>query len=368
MKFARQSRRRSRFVPVLAGLLTLLVSAAPASAAAGWTGPTQIGTVSDCSDVALAIDSEGATHVAAACGGSVRHLTDATGAWATTTFSHPSNRVDLDPQIAIDGDIIHIAYTRAIPSGDAFVSIGVYHRERALDGDTWSTAVRLGSSGDTLGGFTVVDGVVHATVAARNGDVFYETDKTGTLRRWPLPEAAFPGSLHVESDGAPRFAYDTGISLRYAVFHGSGFDWWLIPGTDPGSQDPQLALDADNKAHVTWTQIGLPAPGAASGVFYATNRTGEWKMIGNGRVTANYGDSALEIDLETGRPHVMVATNAAVKYYTQVSATGWGGVTINPLVADDVDIAIDRATGRLVVVSSRLTADLPANLFLHTKP
>lgn len=366
--FTGQLRRRGRSVSMLAGLLALLVAAVPASAAVGWTGPTQIGTVADCSDVSLAIDSEGATHVAASCSGSVRYLTDATGAWVTTTFSHPANRRDVNPKIAIDGDTVHVAYTRYLPPGAGPTSIGIYHRERALDGDTWSTAARIGSSGDELGGFSVVDGAIHATIAAKNGDVFYETDRTGVLRRWALPGAAFPGPLHVESDGAPRFVYDTGSALRYAIFHGSGFDWWLIPGTDPGSGDPQLALDADNKAHVIWTQISIPAAGAVYGVFYATNRTGEWKGIGSGRVTSNYGESALEVDLDTGRPHLVVATNAVVKYYTQVSASAWGGVTINPRVADDVDIAIDRATGQVKVLSSRLTEDLPAHLFLHTRP
>lgn len=365
VRHSRPWRRAALLGPLFAALLWTT----PVGAVAGWSGPTQIGSVADCTDVAVAVDAAGGRHVAASCGGSVRYLSDADGEWATTTFSHPVNRADLGPKIAIDGDTIHVAYTR-YPSGTGtFAPIGVYHRERALDGDAWSTAVRIGSSGDLLGDFTVIDGVVHATVTSRTGASFYETDVSGSLRRFALPDATSPGSLHVENDHAARFVYETSTFLRYAVFHGSGFDWSIIPRTDSSSEDPQLVLDNDNKSHVTWTQVA--AGGAAAiraGAYYATNRSGVWTGIGAGKVTANVGTTSLEVDLATGRPHVVVATSAAVKYYTPASARAWAGITINVRAASDVDVAIDRNTGQVVVVSSGLAADLPATLFVSTRP
>ena len=107
--------------------------ASPAFAVSGWTGPTQIGSVGDCADVSAAIDGNGAIHVVAACGTNVRHLTDASGSWVMTTFSHPDDRVDLGPRIAIDGNVIHVAYTRIVPEDDGARSIGVYHRQRESD-------------------------------------------------------------------------------------------------------------------------------------------------------------------------------------------------------------------------------------------
>jgi hypothetical protein len=344
--------------------------APPALAVSGWTGPTQIGSVGDCGDVSAAIDGTGAIHVVAACGTNVRHLTDASGSWVTTTFSHPDERVDLGPRIAIDGDVVHVAYTRVIPEDDGARSIGVYHRQRDLAGTTWSTAERIGESSDELGSFAFVEGVLHATIADRDGVVFYETDLDGTLRRYRLPGATSAGALDVEGDGAARFAYETADSLRYAVFLGSSFDWWTVPGTDANSDDPQIALDASNKAHVIWTQYRLPDAGTVEllGTYYVTSRPGAWTSIGAARLTANGGGSSLEIDFQTSRPHIALATTAAAtKYYTPASGK-WSGLTIDPFAARDAALAIDRETGRVVVVAAREVGAGAPSLFLLTKP
>lgn len=371
--FARHLLRRSGFVPVVAGLLLVVASAGPTFGVSGWTGPDQIGTVDGCGEVSLAHNVAGARHIVADCGTSVRYLTDATGEWVTTTFSHPANRLDLGPKIAIDGDTIHVAYTRFMPENGAYVSIGVYQRERALDGDTWSTTVRLGNSGDTLDSFTVIDGVVHAVIASRTGDIYYETDVSGALRRYLLPGATGSAAVHVESDHAARFVYETDGLLRYAVFHGSGFDWSSIPGADADADDPQLVLDRDNKAHVTWTHVRLPdeaaGPAGADGVFYATNMTGEWTPVASRRVTAYTGPSALDLDLDTGRPHVLVATNVGLKYYAPASGKAWGGLTLTPRIASDLDVSFDQDTGQVVVAYVRLETEFNTDgLYLMTKP
>jgi hypothetical protein len=287
-----------------------------------------------------------------------------------TTFSHPDDRVDLGPRIAIDGNVIHVAYTRIVPEDDGARSIGVYLRQRELTGTTWSTAERIGESSDELGSFTVVGGVLHATIADGDGVVLYETDRDGTLRRYRLPGATNPGALDVEGDRATRFAYETAGSLRYAVFLGSSFDWWTVPGTDANSGDPQIALDASSKAHIIWTQYRLPEAGTVEllGTYYATSRSGAWTSIGAARLTANGGGSSLEIDFETSRPHIALATTAAAtKYYTPVSGK-WSGLTIDPFASRDAAIAIDRENGRVVVVAAREEDAGAPNLFLLTKP
>ncbi len=115
MRDTRDVRRRG-LLPLLGALLSLIVVATPASAVAGWTAPSQVGTVAGCSQVSAGIDAEGGQHVAAECGTNIRYLTDVSGSWTQATFSHPSDRMDLEPQIAIDGGRLYIAFTRAAPA------------------------------------------------------------------------------------------------------------------------------------------------------------------------------------------------------------------------------------------------------------
>jgi hypothetical protein len=366
--------RRGRLFSLFGALLTLLVATAPASAVAGWSNPARLGSISGCSDVSAAIDADGRQHLVAECGTHVRYLTNVTGSWTTTTFSHPADRFDLEPQIAIDGTTVYVAYTRAAPATCGLDHIGVYYRWRTLPSGAWSTTTRLGRSGDVLQSFRVVDDVFHATVMDATGAVQYETTVSGSLKRYRLPGATGTSSMRVGSDGAARIVYETDSLLRYAVFHGSGFDWSAIPATGPGDSRPLLVLDADNRAHVIWTHTGEEGcgaedPGPLAGTYYATNRTGEWTAPAARRFTRNIGDASLTMDAVSGQVHVLIALETGVKYYTKTAAGRWSGVTVSSHGATSATIRSDGEGRRLLAAYTRLEPDFAlGGIYALTKP
>jgi hypothetical protein len=359
----RRTRSRALPLPLLGALLALVLTAVPAGAAAGWTSPTQLGTVTGCTDVSAAIDADGRQHVVATCGTNVRYLTNVSGSWKTTTFSLPADRLDLEPQIAIDGNSVYVAYTRAAPATCGLDYIGVYYRWRTLPNGAWSTTTRIGRSSDTLESFRVVDGVFHLTVQDGDGVGQYETTAIGSLQRYVLPGSDFltQSSLRIGDDGAARVVYTHDGPIRYAVFHGSGFDWQIIPGTGVSDTDPHLVLDADNRAHVIWTHGGGAGCGIdeppAPGTYYATNRTGEWTPTGSRRFTRNIGPSSLAMDPVGGQLHVVLALENGVKYYTKPATGSWSGVTISSHGAASAVIRRDPANGRLFAAYTRLSPD-----------
>jgi hypothetical protein len=369
----RHSARRVRLglVPLLAGLLALLVAAGPAFGAFGWTGPTPIGTVTGCVGVASALDAGSARHVVAECEGNVRYLTDAGGDWELTTFSHPDQRVDVAPRIAVEEDVIYVAYTRLIAESDA-PPIGIYYRRKTIEGATWSTTQRLGDSGDRLDDFVVVAGTIHATITSRGGDIFYLRGTPDSLVRYRLPGASGRAAVRVGDDGASRFVYETATLLRYAVFHGTGFDWSSIPGTDAGSLGPSLVLDGDSKAHVSWTHVRLPDVSPSSGtdgVFYATNASGEWTPAADRRVTGGAGRSSLALDPISGAVHILVGGSTGLRYYTLAATGRWTPLTLSALSVSDVHALVDVPGERVVVVASQIAPDFAAGgLFSMTKP
>ena len=320
---------------VLSLLVAFVVAVGPVSAVAGWSAPTALGSVTGCSQVSAAIDGTGRRHVAAECATNVRYLTDVSGAWATTTFSHPAERFDIAPQIAIDGTTVYVAYTRAAPATCGLDTIGVYYRWRTLPNGAWSITTRLGRSGDQLQSFDVVDGVFHATVLDLAGVVQYETTAGGALKRYALPGATGLSSVAVGSDGGARMVYETSGFLRYAVFHGSGVEWSAIPGTGPPG-------------------CGAEEPTALDGTYYATNVTGEWTPAASRRFTRNMGIAELALSAESGAIHVLIGGELGIKSYTRPAGGSWSGVTVSSHQGIDVGLAIDAASGALFGAYSRL--------------
>jgi hypothetical protein len=376
----RRVRTRAHTLPLLGALLVSLIAmtiaVAPVAAAAGWTSPAQLGSITGCAELAAAIDQNGRQHLVGECGTNVRYLTNASGSWTTTTFSHPPDRFDLTPQIAIDGSTVYVAYTRVAPATCGYDYIGVYYRSRTLPNGAWSTTTRIGSSRDVLQGFRVVDGVFHLTVQDGRGLGQYETTASGSLKRYVLPGSWDLGSssLRVGDDGAARVVYTTDGPIRYAIFHGSGFDWQNIPGTSVVDTEPQLVLDADNRAHVIWTHGGSVGCGSDEppqpGTYYATNRTGQWTPAGSARrFTASIGPKSLTMDPVGGSVHVVVGLDNALKYYTKTASGSWSGVTISSHGAASAVIRRDPDSGRLFAAYVRLTPDFDLGaIYGLTKP
>ena len=158
--------------------------------------------------------ASGRYHVAATCGRTIRYAEGAaTGSWSGTAFRSPARHDDVDPQLAIDGDTLHLAFTRYGPptdadtcgTGVAYEDLGVYERTRSLPDGAWSEARRLGREGDVLDSFRVADGTIHATVTNNTtGRTFYETVDGGSTARVPLKRVGSNASLRVGDDGKGR--------------------------------------------------------------------------------------------------------------------------------------------------------------------
>ena len=202
--------RRTKLASALA-VLGLVVCASTATGATGWTGPRLVGPAGNCGDVTAAIDAGGGYHVVAECDGTIRYSSSRPdGTWSTTSFAHPLSQTDHQPQVAIDGSVVYVAYTREQFAGCGFDWAGVYYRTRTLPGGTWSAAKLLGRAGDHLQSLRVVGGMIHATVdlASDFYEVDYETSSGGTLHRYPITDAVGLTSLRIGSDGRARIVYE----------------------------------------------------------------------------------------------------------------------------------------------------------------
>lgn len=367
-----------RMPPFVGALVALVLTASSVNAATGWTGPRLVGPPGYCSDVTAAIDASGGYHVVTECDGRIRYSSsEADGTWSTTYFAHPLSQSEHQPQLAIDGGVAYVAYTREKFAGCGFDWAGVYYRTRTLPGRTWSAARPLGRAGDHLQSLRVVDGTIHATVDQSDVryQVSYETSTSETLHRYPLSDAIGLTSLRVGSDGLARIVYEGARSLRYAVFNGSGFTRSSIPGTTSEDRRPLLVLESGNKAHVVWTHA--PGPGCAEGsgnpdldgTYYATNRTGAWTAIAFRRVTTDLGVKSLTVDAGTGRVHVLVGGESGLRHYTDTATGPWSVLKLSSAIVTSCAIRLDPATGTLLAVYARASDEkISASIYAFTKP
>jgi len=353
--------RRNLGMSLLGAISSLSIMAAPASAVTGWTGPQAIGSAAYCFGVNAAIDATGRSHMAAMCIDHVQYSSsNPNGSWSTTTFAHPSGTSDVDPQIAIDGSTIYIAFIRVTPADCGVFNVGTYVRSKSLTGGSWSAATLLGHAGDRLQSFRVVSGKIHATVDSdyppNTSHVYYETYSGGVLKRYVLAGAGYQSSLRVGGDGLARIVYEVAAGLRYAVFNGVGLTSSSIPGTTANDHNPLLVLDAQNKAYVIWTheEPAGCAPGTAEaldGTYYATNRTGSWTAVASRRFTTMKGAAAITLDAGSGRAYVLVAAGTSgLRYWTKPAIGAWGSQLLSSAQAGSVAIRRDPASGKLLAV------------------
>jgi hypothetical protein len=356
---------------------TRTVSLLPPVAPAGWTKPKVVDRTT-CSTLAATIDEAGEYHAVAECDGSVRYSASrGDGSWASRTFSHPSRRLDLNPQIATEGDLMYVAFTRDAPTDggcgdDGLRDVGVYYRQRQLPDGRWSAAKRIGEIADHLQSFRVVDGTLHATVVAADGLVYYETVGGATSNRNLIPGATGSTSLRVGGDGRARMAYESDEGLRYAVFDRSGFATTPI-GSDSRDFAPALVLGAGNVASIVWTRAyhGLgcaePGPFADDGTYFATNASGTWVSE---RITPGVGTASLTLDVATGRVHVVVSAWASgLDYYTKLPGGAWSLTNLSVEAVGSPVIRLDPATGALLVVYNRVHREsMPDGIYAITRP
>ncbi len=298
------------------------------------------------------------------CKDSISYLVSVDGrSWTETVFDPPAHRFEVEPQLAVDGDTVYLAYSRLAPSDggcgdDGLRDVGVYVRSRHLPGGAWSKPHRVGREGDRLQTFRVVDGVFYLTITAADGEsVLYESQSGGTVSRIRIPKA-IGASVRVGDDGHARIAYSTGGSIRYARVNGGRLSIKTIAKSDKTSLvEPSLVLGAGDRAYVMWTQTTYPPgsgcagpdPGPLDGTYVGTDASGHWVSK---RITRSTGETAFTIDPSTGRLHALVDTDSMTYY------TGTVGKHLTPkklASTKNMGNAVIRMdpTGRLVVFAIR---------------
>jgi hypothetical protein len=366
--------------PIVAASPSPAATPKPTQPPAAWSKPRPVGTAANCTSVTAGIDSGSRYHVASECGGSIVYsASNRDGSWSSKVFAHPVNRMDLDPQIAFNGQVAYVAFTRIAPDGGCGtlgVDVGVYYRQTRPDG-SWTDEKRIGAVADGLDSFRVAGGIIHAIVLGAGAEpvMYYEIVDGTSTHRYPISHGFGKMSLRVGQDGRARIAYAAPPgALRYAVFNGSGLSTSVIGGTREDDQLPALVLDQSNHAHLLWSRMpsllgcanGEPTP--EDGTYYATNASGKWV---SGRITTNLGATSLQIDEVTGRIHVLVA-GSGVRYYTKLPGGSWGGTKVTsatvPLKSAAAAIRLDPATGRLLIVYLAQQSNALGKVYAITKP
>lgn len=337
---------------------------------AAWSG-LQVIRRGECSSLGATIDETGRRHVAATCDGGIRYLTSLNGTdWNETPFVPAIDRIETEPQVAVDGDTIYVAYSLLAPleggCGDAGLrDLGVYIRSRSrqqLDA-AWSDPVRVGREGDRLQGFRAVNGVFHLTVTVNDGEsTFYQSQSSGGSTRIAIPDATST-SLRVGDDGHARIAYATGHAIEYARVEGDRLTVRTVAETDETFlKSPSLVLGAGDRAYVIWTQTtdpgggcAGPEPGPIDGTYVAIQNGTGWETE---RITKSEGQTSLTLDPATGGVDAVVAGGDL----THFSSTGDGWKSESVPGSEDIGMPVlrrDPATGALVVFGiSWETSDL----------
>jgi hypothetical protein len=337
-----------------------------------WSKPQRVGPAAECSSVTAGIDAAGRSHIVAWCGKGLRYaVTDAKGTWTATVLPVAAKRMEVEPQIGFQGNVVYIAYSLlAMTDGgcgdDGWTDVGVFYRQRTLPNGAWSQPKQIGNKRDYLEAFRVDGATLHAVVAADDGggDRYYLIIKAGAAHRYQLPKALGPISLRIGNDGRARIAYSLDSSIRIATFTGSGFSTTKVP--ESVGINPVLVLDGRDRLHVVWTRLDSHIVGGYAcggpddrptqvGMYYATNATGVWRTQ---HVTRKIGGASLQLDEITGQPYLLLAFASSLTYYAITADGAWHHEPLlSKTAATSAVIRRNPATGRLLVVYLRTSGD-----------
>lgn len=322
------------------------------------------------------IDGAGSFHVAARCGMGIRYATSKDGrTWVSTTLKHPAHRFDVNPQIAVDGSTLYVAFTRLRPidggcGDDGLADVGVYFRTRRLPGGAWSAPVRIGDVGDRLQSFRVVDGVIHETFVSKDGQGPVSYGRLTGNRFWSVRiPGAVETSLRIGDDGLARIAFSAGNKLRFASVRTDGR---LSTRTifDGGSMQvswPNLVLGPGNEAYVSWgahqpwgggcadAEQPMPKPGT----YFATDANGSWQVK---RLASHVAPASLVVDLDDRTVHVVFKDRRSIRHFVRDAGGLWTNERV-PRTArlDEVTLRQDPASSHLLLVGSTWVEDEPGS-------
>ena len=320
-----------------------------------------------CGSPVATVDGSGRYHVAASCGSKIRYATSTDGRrWVTKAFRPPLHRLEVDPELAVDGTTLYLAYTRLRPidggcGDDGLQDVGVYYRTRHLPSGAWSAPARVGSTGDHLQAFRVKDGTIHETFVSGDGTgpVWYGTQTGSTFHRVRIP-GAIETDLRVGDDRRARIAYTIGPAVRYAVVKSDGtLDATTIyRSSDMAMSAPVLVLGAGDRAYISWAAhvpygggcTDWERPQSKPGTYFATDVGDSWHVK---RLTSYVGSAALVVDVSSGRVHAVYRDNKGYRYATRSASGTWAATRLRTLKdLEAVTLRRDAASGDLLLVGT----------------
>jgi hypothetical protein len=351
----------------------------PTIVPAAWSKPALIRR-GECGGLSAAIDSAGRYHVAAVCDGGIRYLTSADGSsWKETSFVPPIDRLEVEPQLTLDGDTVYVAYNRLAPTDggcgdDGLQDIGVYTRSRHLPNGSWSDPVRVGGKADRVQSFRVVDGVLHLTITTDDGSgpLYYESQAGPVVTQLLIPDAVTT-SLRVGDDGHPRIAYATGHAIHYARVDGSHLTIETISATNKTNLvSPSMVLGPGDRAYMIWIQttdsgggcVG-PEQGPLDGTYFGTDASGTWKTT---RLSRSLGESSLTLDPSSGRIDVVIHDGPYLTRFSSLRGMTWtsGRIAGSKAMGDPL-IRVNPKTHALALFAQKWNEN-GSELYVLTKP
>jgi hypothetical protein len=354
----------------------------PARAPAVWSKARTVKGLDGCSSVVATIDDAGVSHLAATCGnagGEVRYASSSDGLrWSVKTFKAPPGRFERDPQLALAGSTLSLAYTRVAPDEegcgtDGLSDVGVYVRSRTLPGGDWSAPGKFGATADHLQALRADGTVLHAIVANDKSDAaFYERVSNGSVQRVRIGGATGSTALRIGDDGVARVAMDGAKGILFGTVDGGKLSTSTIPGTSNGS-GPVMALGPGNTAYVLLTRRGGGSggcidgdPGPSAGTYLSTNVGGSWSTT---RLSKHIGASSITMDPASGEVDALVGDFTSLQLFQKAPNAGWTHRTLTTDFASSAVVRRNPATGGLLVafVHDTLDGEIPATVQVMTK-
>lgn len=358
---------------------------------AGWSAPQPVGPALKCdtyaeSSLSVVIDGASGDHAAYSCDGLIRLTESRAGSptWATSSVPLAAGEKDLDPQLALDGTTLYLAYTRVVPAegcgSTGYTDVSVWYRTRTLAGGAWSAAHQIGNSADHLDALRVMGGTIHVAVHG-GASMTYETVHGTTAHRYTIADLTGMSvpALRVGDDGKARVAYEAGDGgITFGTFTGSGFSTSQVTGSEEG-WDPVMVLGKGDVAYLLWNRS--PEPGgcvirdaeAQDGTYLATNAAGSWHTS---RLTPLVGDASLTVDTSTGTVDAVVSGNdeydfprvEGFAYFMGPAGGPWVETMLLPAEVQSPVIKLDTASGELVVMYETTAANGTTQSYVMTRP
>jgi hypothetical protein len=321
----------------------------------------------ECATAVATVDETGRFHVAAICRNRIRYAESADGRrWHASTIGTPADRVDVGPQLAVDGTTLYLAFTRLRPvdggcGDDGLTAVGVFYRTRTLPDGAWSQPKQIGPIGDHLQALRVVDGVIHETVTSDDGDgpVFYAAARGPAFEQVQIPGAEAT-SLRIGGDGRPRIAYSTPHAIKYAIVND---DRRLSISTVYAAKDvfmaePVLVLGRGDHAFVSWAAREMEFGGGCAepeppnpphkGTWFSTDVDGQWAAK---RLSKDIGSASMALDVASGRLHATYLDQRGIRYVTRAPDGTWKGSRLDRSVdLWGLVLRRDPTSGRLLLV------------------